>query len=96
MSNGDSVVYVYGLNNMPAVGHIHLPGLSITSVSYCSWANSGGQNFTISQTIAHQPGHKAWHITRCTLKLIFCFVCLNHINIPVQHMQAISGQTEAC
>ena len=24
------------------------------------------------------------------------FVCLNHINIHVQHMQAIQGQTEAC
>ena len=26
----------------------------------------------------------------------FCFVCLNHINVPFQHMQAILGQTESC
>ena len=24
------------------------------------------------------------------------FVDLNHINVPVQHMQAIGGQTETC
>ena len=24
------------------------------------------------------------------------FVCLNHINIPVQHMKVINRQTEAC
>ena len=24
------------------------------------------------------------------------FVCLNHINVPDQHMQAILGKTEAC
>ena len=29
-------------------------------------------------------------------KVWFCFVCLNHINVPVQYMQAILGQIEAC
>ena len=30
------------------------------------------------------------------LFFVCLFVCLNHINVPVQHMQAIQGQTESC
>ena len=30
------------------------------------------------------------------LNFVHCFVCLYHIYVPVQHMHAIQGQTEAC
>ena len=30
------------------------------------------------------------------IKLRDGFVCLYHINVPVKHMQAVYGQTEAC
>ena len=29
------------------------------------------------------------------LDIVFC-LCLNHINIPLQYMQAMQGQTEDC
>ena len=33
---------------------------------------------------------------RCPNNSFCLFVCLNHIHVPVQHMQTIFGQTNAC
>ena len=35
-------------------------------------------------------------VTQSSWKHVILLFCLNHINVPVQHMQAIQGQTEAC
>ena len=45
-------------------------------------------NFIPPQCVTPWNGH-------ATLELMALFVCLCHINVPVQHMQAILGQTEA-